>query len=105
MPQELLVTPTDVAINMREICCNHITILVIVHTSSEDGGGDGDGLDVGDGGGAAEQADVGGEGRLQARLTLASLQALNQRGLLAADVRACIIIICILYASVVCMSM
>lgn len=37
---------------------------------AEDGGGHGDGLDVGDGGGAAEHAHVGGERRLQAGLAL-----------------------------------
>lgn len=49
---------------------------------------DSDGLDVGDGGGAAEDADVGREGRLEARLALLALQRLDQRRLLAADVGA-----------------
>jgi hypothetical protein len=57
-------------------------------TSPEDGGGHGDRLDVGDGGGAAEQPDVGREGRFEPGLALAALEALDQRGLLAADVRA-----------------
>lgn len=60
----------------------------ISSTSSEDGGGYGHGLHVGDGGGAAEEPDVGGEGGFQARLALAALQALNQGSLLTADVGA-----------------
>jgi hypothetical protein len=58
-------------------------------TSPEDGGGHGDRLHVGDRGGAAEQTDVGREGRLEPGLALAALEALDQRGLLAADVGAC----------------
>eukprot|EP00227_Mantoniella_beaufortii_P011202 CAMPEP_0197590548 /NCGR_PEP_ID=MMETSP1326-20131121/11475_1 /TAXON_ID=1155430 /ORGANISM="Genus nov. species nov., Strain RCC2288" /LENGTH=441 /DNA_ID=CAMNT_0043155651 /DNA_START=195 /DNA_END=1517 /DNA_ORIENTATION=- len=45
------------------------------------------GLDVGDRGGAPVQPHAGGERRLQARLALLALQALDQRRLLAADVR------------------
>jgi len=38
--------------------------------AAQDGGGDGDGLHVGDGGGAAVEADVGGERGLEAGLAL-----------------------------------
>jgi hypothetical protein len=51
-------------------------------------GCDGDGLDVVDRRGAAVEAHGGGERRLEARLTLLAFQALEQRGLLAADVGA-----------------
>ena len=40
------------------------------------------------GGGAAVQPDIGGEGRLKARLALLALQRLDERGLLATDVGA-----------------
>jgi hypothetical protein len=56
--------------------------------AAADGGRDSDSLDVGDGRRAAEEADVGREGRLEARLALLALDALDERGLLAADVRA-----------------
>lgn len=42
-------------------------------TTSEDGGRDRDGLHVGHGGGASEHTHVGGERRLQSRLSLATL--------------------------------
>jgi hypothetical protein len=57
-------------------------------TSPEDGGGHGDSLHVSDRGRAAEETDVGGEGGLEPGLALAALEALDQRGLLAADVGA-----------------
>src|SRR5262249_49857945 len=56
--------------------------------AAQDGRGDGDTLDIVDGGGRAVEAGVGGEWRLQARLALLALQALQQRRLLAADVGA-----------------
>ena len=49
---------------------------------------DRDGLDVVDGGRAAVDAGAGRERRLQARLALLALQALQQRRLFAADVSA-----------------
>mmetsp|Transcript_3204 Transcript_3204/g.6113 ORF Transcript_3204/g.6113 Transcript_3204/m.6113 type:complete len:562 (+) Transcript_3204:1383-3068(+) len=52
----------------------------------QDRGRHGDGLDVGDDGGAAVEPDVGREGGLQAGLAGLALQALDQPGLLAADV-------------------
>ena len=45
-------------------------------------------LDVGDCGGAAEEADGGGEGRLQAGFAWLAFEGLDQRGFLAADVGA-----------------
>ena len=60
-----------------------------VGTATEDGGTDGDGLDVGDGGGTAEDADTGGERRLETGLALSALQTLNEGRLLSADVGAC----------------
>ena len=59
-----------------------------VGTTTEDGGTDGDGLDVGDGGGAAEDADAGGERRLETGLALSALEALDEGRLLSADVGA-----------------
>ena len=56
--------------------------------TAEDGGTDGDGLDVGDGGGTAEDADAGGERRLEAGLARAALEALDEGRLLPADVGA-----------------
>ncbi len=49
----------------------------------QDGGRDRHGLHIGHGGGAAVEAHIGREGRLEARLALLALQALNQRRLLA----------------------
>lgn len=50
---------------------------------------DRDRLDVGDRARATEQADVGRKGRLETRLALLAFDRLDQRRLLAADVRAC----------------
>merc|ERR1719270_738588 len=57
-----------------------------VSSPPADGGGHGDSLDVGDSGGTAEDTDVSGEWGLQAGLALLTLQALDQGGLLPADV-------------------
>merc|ERR1719461_2160648 len=59
-----------------------------VSSPPADGGGHGDSLDVGDSGGTAEDTDVSGEWGLQAGLALLTLQALDQGGLLPADVGA-----------------
>merc|ERR1719193_768434 len=59
-----------------------------VSSPPADGGGHGDSLDVGHSGGTAEDTDVSGEWGLQAGLALLTLQALNQGGLLSADVGA-----------------
>jgi len=54
-----------------------------VGAAAQDGGRDGHRLHVGHRGRAAVQAHVGREGRLEPRLALLALQALDQRGLLA----------------------
>merc|ERR1719195_2111452 len=59
-----------------------------VSSPPADGGGHGDSLDVGHSGGTAEDTDVSGEWGLQAGLALLTLQALDQGGLLSADVGA-----------------
>merc|ERR1719461_1486274 len=59
-----------------------------VSSPPADGRGHGDSLDVGDSGGAAEDTDVSGEWGLQAGLALLTLKALDQGGLLPADVGA-----------------
>merc|ERR1719474_497910 len=59
-----------------------------VSSPPADGGSHGDSLDVGDSGGTAEDTDVSGEWGLQAGLALLTLQALDQGGLLSADVGA-----------------
>jgi hypothetical protein len=56
--------------------------------AAEDGGGDGDGLDVGDGRRASEETDGSGERRLQAGLSGLAFERLDERRLLAADVGA-----------------
>jgi hypothetical protein len=55
-------------------------------TTSANGGGDGDGLDIGDGGRAAEEANVSGERGLKARLALLSFDGFNESSLLSANV-------------------
>lgn len=55
-------------------------------TATQDGGGDGNGLDVGDSGGAAEKTDISGEWGLQSGLTSLSFDGLNQSGLLTANI-------------------
>lgn len=57
--------------------------------TTADSWSDGDSLNISNGRGAAEEPDVGWEGRLQTRLALLSLDGLDQRRLLAADVRSC----------------
>merc|ERR1719209_1493641 len=59
-----------------------------VSSPPADGRSHGDSLDVGDSGGTAEDTDVSGEWGLQAGLALLTLQALDQGGLLSADVGA-----------------
>merc|ERR1719204_2699584 len=59
-----------------------------VSSPPADGGSHGDSLDVGDSGGTAEDTDVSGEWGLQAGLALLTLKALDQGGLLPADVGA-----------------
>merc|ERR1719422_1297868 len=59
-----------------------------VSSPPADGRSHGDSLDVGHSGGTAEDTDVSGEWGLQAGLALLTLQALNQGGLLSADVGA-----------------
>ena len=55
-------------------------------STSQDGGGNGDSLDVGNGGGATEETDISGEWGLQARLSSLTLDRLDQGGLLTADI-------------------
>ena len=57
------------------------------HAPAADGRRNRNRLHVGDGGRAAKETDVGGEWRLEARLAGLALQALDERRLLAADVR------------------
>merc|ERR1719402_1162337 len=59
-----------------------------VSSPPTDGRSHGDSLDVGHSGGTAEDTDVSGEWGLQAGLALLTLQALDQGGLLSADVGA-----------------
>lgn len=59
-----------------------------VRPAPDDGGSDGDGLDVRHGAGAAEEADSGREGGLEAGFTGLALEGLDQRGFFAADVGA-----------------
>lgn len=55
-------------------------------TTSQDGGGNSDSLDVGDGGGASEKTDISREWGLQARLTSLTLDRLDQSSLFTANV-------------------
>ncbi len=55
----------------------------------QDGGHDGDGLDIVDGGRRAIEPDIGGEWRLQPRLALLAFEAFEQGRLLAADISPC----------------
>lgn len=57
-------------------------------TTTQDGGGDGNGLDVGDSGGAAEKTDISGEWGLQSGLTSLSFDRLDQGGFLTANISA-----------------
>merc|ERR1719447_502769 len=59
-----------------------------VSSPPADGRSHGDSLDVGDSGGTAEDTDISGEWGLQAGLALLTLKALDQGGLLSADVGA-----------------
>ena len=59
-----------------------------VAAAAENGRRDGHRLDVGDGRRAAKDTNVGRERRLEARLAGLALNALNEGGLLAANVRA-----------------
>lgn len=57
-------------------------------SSSNNRRGDGDGLDVGDGGRTSEESDVGGEGRLETRLSLLSFERFDEGRLFSANVRS-----------------
>jgi hypothetical protein len=57
-------------------------------TTADDGGSDGNSLDVGDGARAAEETDGSRERRLQTRLAGLSLERLDEGGLLTANVGA-----------------
>jgi hypothetical protein len=57
-------------------------------TATDDGGGDSDGLDVGDGGRATEDTDGSREWGLQAGLAGLALERFDEGGLLTADVSA-----------------
>ena len=80
----------DVAGNAEELCAGVALPAEGVEpvcAATEDGGGNGDGLDVGDCGGAAEETDGGGEGGLETRLAGLALEGFDQGCFLTTDVR------------------